>query len=548
MLRYIRQVIQIVFLFFFLFLLIKTVFPADFIVPVDFILRLNPLAAIATMFASRSLITKFVYSIILVILTIFLGRFFCGWFCPLGTTIDIFDRIFLRRFQRPKISTNPRLRNIKYYVLVLFILGAIFSLQLIWLADPLSIVTRSYGIVLYPYFNYITRATFDTLYRVEGVNKISEPLYGLLRHYLLPLQQPTSHFHLVFFGIFVVILLLSILQRRFWCRNLCPLGALLGLLSKYSSFWRRRVNKNCIECGECRRACGLSAIPEAPWYYWPQECTECMSCVSACPVGAISFRLKQPFSDKPASPPKGLDLSRRSFVKSMIAGVATVPLLKLNYAKRDMNETVIRPPGSLPEEEFLDRCIRCGMCMKVCPTNGLQPTLLEAGLEGIGTPILVPRVGYCEYTCTSCTKVCPTNAITELTEDEKKKVKIGTARIDTTRCIPWSEYEDCLVCEEQCPIPTKAIKFEIRDIVTFTGDVRRIKFPIVLKDKCIGCGICENKCPVKPKAAILVTAQIPGKTSHGGINYASEFSKMEKPSPQSIGKVEPLKDNKESEW
>ena len=152
--------------------------------------------------------------------------------------------------------------------------------------------------------------------------------------------------------------------------------------------------------------------------------------------------------------------------------------------------------------------------------------------------MLIPEVGYCEYTCTSCLKVCPTDAIIELPEAEKKKIKIGTARIDRNRCIPWSEYEDCLVCEEQCPIPTKAIKFEKRDVTTYNGDVRRIKFPVVLKDKCIGCGICENKCPVSPKAAILVTAQIPGKKSHGGIIKASEVSKMEKPSPQSVGRVE----------
>ncbi|HGJ67070.1 TPA: hypothetical protein ENS27_17050, partial [bacterium] len=144
---------------------------------------------------------------------------------------------------------------------------------------------------------------------------------------------------------------------------------------------------------------------------------------------------------------------------------------------------------------------------------------------------------HCEYVCVSCTRVCPTNAITELNEVEKKKIKIGTARIDTTRCIPYSEYEDCLVCEEQCPIPTKAIKFEVRDVVTFNGDVRRIKFPVVLKDKCIGCGACENKCPVKPQSAIIVTSQVPGKKWNGGTNYASDVSKMEEPSPQSIGKV-----------
>lgn len=537
MLRKIRRVAQILFLLFFLFLLFRTVEPADSAIPLNFFLRLNPLAAIGTMLASRTLVAGFYLSIVLVVLTLLLGRFFCGWICPLGTTLDISDRLLFRRFRRPKIEYNKKLRNLKYYILTGFIVGAIFSLQIVWLAEPISIATRSYGVILYPYFSYVTRSTFDALYRLKGVNLISEPVYSFFKnHQLLALQQPTSRLLILFFSVFAGILALSILQRRFWCRNLCPLGGLLGLLSTRLSFWRRRVNKKCVECGKCWRACGMSAIPENPRFYWQQECTECMTCVNVCPVNAISFRLKQPFFDRPAT--MGLDLSRRSFVKSAIAGIVAVPLLKLNYAKRNMDESVIRPPGSMPEEEFLDKCIRCGECMKVCPTNGLQPTLLEAGVEGIGTPMLVPRVGYCDYECNSCLKVCPTDAITRLPIEEKKKVKIGTARIDTTRCIPYSEYENCLVCEEQCPVPTKAIKFEIKDIITFKGDVRRLKFPVVLKDKCIGCGICENKCPVKPKAAILVTAQIPGKMWHGGLNPSSETSKMEQPGPQSIGTVE----------
>jgi len=539
MLRRIRRIVQILFLLSFLFLLLRTVYPADSVIPVDFFLRLDPLAVVATMLASRSSSVHLLPAIALVVLTVLLGRFFCGWICPLGTTLDISDHLLFRRFRRPKVKYSTKLRNLKYYILVGFLVGAIFSLQLIWLADPISIVTRSYGVILYPYFSYVTRSTFDALYRVKGVNLISEPIYRVFRNYLLPLQQPTSRMLMLFFGIFAVILVLSILQRRFWCRNLCPLGGLLGLLSTRLSFWRRRVNSRCIECGECRRACGPGAIPEDPRYYWPQECTECMTCRDVCPVNAINFGLKQPFLDKPAT--IGLDLSRRSFVKSAIAGLAAVPLFKLNYRKRDISEAVIRPPGSLSEEEFLDKCIRCGECMKVCPTNGLQPAFLEAGVEGIGTPILVPRVGYCEYVCTSCTKVCPTNAIIELTEEEKKKVKIGMARIDTNRCIPYSEYENCLVCEEQCPVSTqtgKAIKFEIRDVVTFDGDVRRIKFPVVLKDKCIGCGICENKCPIKPTAAILVTAQVPRNKPDGTMIQAEDVSKMEKPGPQSIGRVE----------
>ena len=535
MLRNIRRVVQLSFLLFFLFLLSQTLYPAQFFIPVDLFLRFDPLAALGTMLASRTVTISMGLAGILLILSLFFGRFFCGWVCPLGATIDIADHLFFKRFKRPKIKHSKGLRNLKYYILALFLVGAVFGLQLVWLADPISIVTRSYGVILYPYSVYATQAVFDTLYRVKGLNLISEPIYGVLRNHFLPLQQPFSRLMVPFFTLFAIIVSLSILQRRFWCRNMCPLGGLFGLLSTRLSFLRRRVNDKCIECGECLRECGLGAITEDPRKYWQSECTECMTCRDVCPVGAISFGLKQPFFDKPMT--VKLDLSRRSFVRSAIAGIAVVPLLKLNFAKRKMDENLIRPPGSLPEEEFLDKCIRCGECMKVCPTNGLQPAFLEAGVEGIGTPMLVPEVGYCEFTCTSCTNVCPTDAIVKLSEEEKKTIKIGTARIDRNRCIPWSEYENCLVCEEQCPVATKAIKFEIRDIVTFTGEVRRLKFPVVLKDKCIGCGICENKCPVSPRAAILVTSQVPGKRYQGGLNKAADVSAMEKPSPQGVGRV-----------
>ena len=201
-LRNVRRVAQILFLLLFLLLLLQTVYPADFIIPVDSFLRLDQLVAIGTILASRSLAIHLIPPLVLIILTLLLGRFFCGWICPLGTTLDISDRLFFIRFRLPKIKYNTRLRNLKYYILIAFIVGAIFSSQLIWLADPLSIVTRSYGVVLDPYFSYITRSTFDTLYNVKGVNVISEPIYSVLRlkNYLIPIQQPTSRILMLFFS------------------------------------------------------------------------------------------------------------------------------------------------------------------------------------------------------------------------------------------------------------------------------------------------------------------------------------------------------------
>ena len=173
---------------------------------------------------------------------------------------------------------------------------------------------------------------------------------------------------------------------------------------------------------------------------------------------------------------------------------------------RTYNKALIRPPGSVGEEEFLDKCVRCGECMKVCPTNAVQPLMLEAGLEGMWTPVLRPELAYCEYKCNMCTQVCPTEAIKKLSLEEKQKVKIGLAAVDRNRCLPWAYARACQVCYEQCPLPDKAIRLEEAVVTTARGSRITVKQPYVSAELCIGCGICQNKCPVSDQAAIRVTS------------------------------------------
>ena len=137
--------------------------------------------------------------------------------------------------------------------------------------------------------------------------------------------------------------------------------------------------------------------------------------------------------------------------------------------------------------------------MKVCPTNGLQPAMLETGLTGIWTPHLVPEIGYCEYKCVLCGNVCPTGAITKVSPEKKLDVKLGTAKVDRTKCIAWAYGQECVVCEEHCPVSEKAIK-----IVEEVMHGRLVKKPVVDPELCVGCGICQNKCPVRPVRAIRV--------------------------------------------
>ena len=203
-----------------------------------------------------------------------------------------------------------------------------------------------------------------------------------------------------------------------------------------------------------------------------------------------------------------MDLGRRRVISSALSGIAAVPVVRSSSFSKNTyhNPELIRPPGSLEETEFLKRCVKCGECMKVCITNGLQPTLWESGLEGLWSPMLVPKMGHCEFNCTLCGQVCPTGAIKRLTKPEKAEAKIGLAMIDKGRCLPYAHARPCIVCEEMCPTPKKAIWFETASVRDRGGRVIDVKQPRVDLGLCIGCGICEAKCPVADRAAIRVTS------------------------------------------
>ena len=183
-------------------------------------------------------------------------------------------------------------------------------------------------------------------------------------------------------------------------------------------------------------------------------------------------------------------------------------LLSVNLNDRKAIAKQIRPPGALPEEDFRDKCIRCMECVRVCASNGacLQPAGLQNSLDDLWLPVANMRQGYCEYNCNLCTQVCPTDALIPLTLEEKQKTPIGLAHFNKNLCIPYDRNEDCLVCEEHCPTPDKAIKFDVRDYTDpETGVTRKVKYPYVVKELCIGCGICEYKCPLQGEAGIFVT-------------------------------------------
>jgi len=499
--RSLRKIAQIIFLLFFLYLFLASTYPLVTKIPVDLFLRSDPLIALSSMVSSRSYIETFIFALILLIITIPLGRYFCGWVCPLGTTLDVVSYVTKNKVRK----SLKKLTSLKYYLLIFLLIGILFASPLVWFLDPLSLLTRSLTLSLFPIVTLIFTQLFDLAFKIG----ISQDFLANLQVFLSSTLLPTTLTFFRFSGwvllIFSAIIFSEFISRRFWCRNLCPLGAFYAFFSKYQIL-RRKVKDDCNLCGDCQRICKMDAIPDDFKLTKDSECILCFDCVKDCPpkVTTINFRSRS----KPLRF-RHLDLSKRGFLYSLASGLICVGLLKTTFKDRNLKSRLIRPPGSRKEPEFLDRCIRCHQCVKVCSTSGrfLQPSFLEGGFEALWTPIGVARYGYCEYNCIMCTQVCPTGAIHKLDLETKKKTVIGIAYIDRSRCIPWYKNEKCIVCEEQCPVPDKAILLKEEKVIGLDGIEKTVLRPYVKEDLCIGCGICETKCPVEGESAIRITPQ-----------------------------------------
>ncbi len=496
-----RRLFQGIFLILFLFLFIQTESKGkdELGYPVKIFLDFDPFLFITTILSAHTAEKAFYLSLILVILTAVLGRVFCGWICPLGTLNNIAGAL---RKQR-KYFQKESLFKLKYYILIFILASSLLTAQIAGIFDPISLLIRSLSLSIYPMFNYIVTSFFEAVYdsRIPFITAVSEGVYSFLKKSILLFQQSYYQQSILIGAIFLLILGMNLVERRFWCRYLCPLGALLGVLSKFSIL-KRSVSEGCNSCGACASVCLGNASPDKNDLWRHSECMYCWNCDDICPQNAVSFSF---FGKKNT---QALNLGRRHVVLSAFSAATVVPLLRQNPLSKKgyFNPILIRPPGALPEREFLKRCVRCGECMKVCLTNGLQPTFLEAGLEGIWTPVLIPKIGYCEYRCTLCGQVCPTGAIKRLDIEQKTKVKIGLAMLDKGRCLPYAHKTQCIVCEEVCPTPKKAIWFERHIVKNRDGKEIVVQQPQVDLELCIGCGICETKCPVIDKPAIYITS------------------------------------------
>ena len=523
-----RRLSQVFFLFLFLALLIftslrpmpGTTSDIHLWAPVRLFFEWDPLVAVANAIASHALYRGLLWCLVILLPTIFLGRFFCGWICPMGT-LQHFVGNMPSESKRGKqgIESNryKRWQTIKYVVLIAGLVAAAFGSMAIGWLDPFSILVRSIGLSFLPAFNLVVRAVLAPLEHshVAAIKATGTGIHAVLAVFVLDLRQAHFAQGLVLGILFVVILFASLRITRLWCRSICPLGALLGAVSRWSILGLHKAPESCDNCNRCLLHCqgGDDPVGSAPWR--KSECLMCMNCVDSCPEHALAFRFFRPRSiaGEVASP----DLGRRRAIAGLVAGVAAVPLMRANTGMgKSRHERLLRPPGALDESGFLSRCIRCGECMKACPNNALQPTLTEAGLEGLWSPTLVPRIGYCEPSCVLCSEVCPTGAIWQITPREKgwvvgvetknQPIRLGTAFYDRGRCLPWAMATECIVCEEWCPVSPKAIYVEEAEVVDSAGITRTLKQPRVDPARCVGCGACEFACPLQERPAVYVTS------------------------------------------
>lgn len=517
---WIRRISQGFFLLLFLFLLIESRLPQDAFVdyslvfsseldlkinyPVRFFFQLDPLVWLSSLVSGHQLIKGFWWALGLLIMTLFLGRIFCGFICPLGTIHHVVGwfKPALKGEHMVRANEKTPSQRVKYFLLITVLVGAVIGLNVAGLMDPISLLFRSLALAVFPAVAGGLQELFEVMANsdIKVLNLLShggEVVAATLFGFGFKAYQTAWFIGLIF----LATLFLNRIRPRFWCRVLCPLGALLGVCSRFSILRLEKDQERCTNCKLCTKTCQGAASPRPGQDWESAECLLCFNCFSSCPEHALSFHLSW------SSPRlnKGPDMGRRAVLAGLLAGISLPLLGRLDgQVHKVADPRLIRPPGSLPEKDFLTLCQRCGQCMKVCPTNVINPTLTEAGMAGFWTPHLIMTQGYCEYTCTLCGNVCPTGAIREFSVKEKIEgpIKIGSVYIDRGRCLPWSGNGPCIVCEEHCPTSPKAIYFH-KDMVTGPDGKRQlVQLPYVDLKTCVGCGICEYKCPVKGRPAI----------------------------------------------
>lgn len=431
----------------------------------------------AALAASAGAVLGGVALAVILVVTLLFGRVYCSVICPLGTLQDMIARLRHRRSRVLRFTAGNKL--LRYGVLATALLavgvgatGAAFTLL-----DP------------YSHFGRIV-ATLGRSALVFGNNAlvpVAQALGGQAI-YRVPPPVPSLGLVLFAFSAAIAVTALALWRSRIYCNTVCPVGTALGLLSRASAFRLTIDQTACTKCTDCLRACKAQCIDLRAGNIDASRCVSCANCLGACQHGGIAYRFAW------RRTPRAPDPQRRAFVASALI---LPPLAALPTAAPAPRRAPVAPPGAQSIDRLLDRCTGCQLCVAACPTQVLQPSVLDYGWLGFAKPHLDFERAFCNFDCLRCGEVCPTGAITPLALADKRLTSLGTAKFERSRCIVETDGTDCAACSEHCP--TKAV-----NTVPFRDNLR---LPEVKEDLCIGCGACEFACPVRPQRAITVTAR-----------------------------------------
>jgi ferredoxin len=449
--------------------------------------------------------------LLILVVTLLFGRIYCSFLCPLGTVMDFANGLRTRIRRKKRFRFMKPQPVVQYLILAAVIiplfLGNLFLLNLL---DPYSMAGRIFSDILRPVWYGMINLAARTL---ELFNN-----YAVHPAEMKYVSIPSLAITLV---IFISVLLLAFFRGRWYCNAICPVGTVLGFISRFSLFRIRINEQECTSCGLCARTCKSGCIDMKSKQVDFSRCVACYNCFKACEYDGFSYSLTR--KQTPVKQSK----SRRDFLRQTATGVTTIAGVVVTgsvEAGETKNTTEApepgptTPPGSLSIWNFTSACTACHLCISACPTKVLQPAFIEYGLSGILMPKMNYAVSYCNFDCIACTLVCPTEAIRSLTVEKKHTTQIGVSKFIKNICVVVEKKTACGACSEHCP--TKAV-----EMVPYLG---ALTIPAIDEKLCVGCGACEHACPTRPIRAIYVEPNKYHRTAMKPLHKVNDLPEVKK--------------------
>ena len=431
---------------------------------------------------------NWVILLVLVVLTAIFGRVYCSSICPMGVYEDVVTWLRERTVSKKKRKRYQFLQPLTWLrwgfvglTLLAFLVGGAF---LVGLLDP------------YSAFGRMTVHLFKPAY-LAGNNLLTAIFtsFGYHPFYKVSIYVLSLSSALIALVTMLTIGFMAWRNGRIYCNTVCPVGTVLGAISKYSLYQIRFDHEKCSHCSQCARNCKANCIDAKNMVVDASRCINCFNCVEVCSEGALHYRL--PYTKvktEVTAKPRRQFLSTLALTTLAAGRLMADTVLRLGPKKQVGRQQAIMPPGAWNIEHFAQHCTSCHLCISKCPSHVIKPAFLEYGIGGMMQPMMYFDHQFCNYDCTVCSEVCPTGALQPLTKEQKHETQIGVVQLHLENCIVYTDETSCGACSEHCP--TQAVSMiPYKDSLTI---------PFIRQEICVGCGGCEFICPSLPWKAIFV--------------------------------------------